>query len=108
MRARIGELLPGGQDKWWDIQPDADPARVIEEVKDAVKGFAVPWLESMSDPRRARAKVDAAVAVAFALALGDKAGGLRLLRELVHDAKLHHSVKAASLSEWLARLERRG
>jgi len=107
LHARIGELLPGGKDKWWEVRQRDDPRRVIQEVNDAVKRFAIPWLDATSDFDIARAKADGALAVAFALAAGDREGGLRMLRELVQEATLNGRPTAASLSAWQEQIEKR-
>jgi hypothetical protein len=40
---RIGELLPGGQDQWWELRADArDPGAVAAAVADAIRDHVLP------------------------------------------------------------------
>lgn len=44
-RVRIGELLPGGQDKWWTLDNPARMDAVADEVVEALSGFGLPVIE---------------------------------------------------------------
>jgi hypothetical protein len=39
---RIGELMPTGEDTWWDVAAGRDTAPVASEIVEAVKTFALP------------------------------------------------------------------
>ena len=43
-QSRIGELLPGGEDKWWIVEANQDWRMLADEVVEAVTRFAVPEL----------------------------------------------------------------
>jgi hypothetical protein len=40
--ARIGSLMPGGEDKWWWLRPSDDVEALPEEVGSAVQEYVVP------------------------------------------------------------------
>jgi hypothetical protein len=46
VRQRIGTLLPGRPDKWWEITESTNRAALIQEVSEIVVGRAVPFVES--------------------------------------------------------------
>jgi hypothetical protein len=39
---RIGELLPGGEDKWWQVKPDSDLRALNDEIVSAIRDHALP------------------------------------------------------------------
>jgi Domain of unknown function (DUF4304) len=39
---RIGGVLPGGGDHWWDLRPETDPARLADEVVAALRDHGLP------------------------------------------------------------------
>jgi|ERR1700674_999601 len=41
---RIGMLLPGGEDRWWQLRAGQDNATTIAEVVDVLTNVAVPAL----------------------------------------------------------------
>ncbi|WP_340537995.1 DUF4304 domain-containing protein [Nocardioides sp. GXZ039] len=43
-QARIGALMPAGEDFWWSLSRGHDPTSVAEEVVSALIELAVPWL----------------------------------------------------------------
>ena len=43
---RIGELLPGGDDLWWEIEAGADPSELAEAIIWAVHDYALPAMRS--------------------------------------------------------------
>lgn len=74
---RIGFLLDPPGDMWWTIAGPADVPVAGESVSSAITGAALPWLDEVADPRRAIARLRAAVhspftTIAIALALGDR------------------------------------
>ncbi len=96
--ARIGMLMPGGRDHWWEVVPigPAHPHEafrgwgpehalpmdtVVAEVRDAILNLAVPWLEKFSDPREALKRTMGRPAVALAMMIGDQAEAKRLAGE---------------------------
>ena len=42
---RIGSLIPGGKDKWWEITPDSSLSNVSKEVIEVVRKVVVPELD---------------------------------------------------------------
>ncbi|MEU9402255.1 DUF4304 domain-containing protein [Streptomyces sp. NPDC048242] len=41
---RIGALLPGGQDHWWEVSDRTSPERLASGILSAVEGYALPFL----------------------------------------------------------------
>jgi Domain of unknown function (DUF4304) len=46
--ARIGQLTPGGEDKWWCILRGADAAVVRDDALHDLLTYAVPWLRQQT------------------------------------------------------------
>jgi Domain of unknown function (DUF4304) len=46
---RIGFLMPGNLDLWWQIAPSTDPAGVAAQVSSALSKYALPYLDHHSD-----------------------------------------------------------
>ncbi|MFF0382298.1 DUF4304 domain-containing protein [Streptomyces sp. NPDC004286] len=46
---RIGELMPGGQDHWWEVTERTRPERLARSVLSAVESYALPYLASTED-----------------------------------------------------------
>jgi uncharacterized protein DUF4304 len=42
---RIGRLLPGGQDKWWEMSSEQDWTSLADEVVTAITDFALPAMK---------------------------------------------------------------
>lgn len=89
-RARIGALMPGGNDHWWPILTDTDTNQLAKVVREAWEAHAVPWLESRADPvsacRAAERAGEHAFACKLALALGDTAGATTFLLRAIEQA----------------------
>jgi hypothetical protein len=45
LRLRIGMLLPGHPDKWWEITKDTDVDRLATEISTFVSTLAVPYVQ---------------------------------------------------------------
>ncbi|WPD24451.1 MAG: DUF4304 domain-containing protein [Candidatus Electrothrix scaldis] len=45
MRERIGSLMPGGTDYWWEVREGSDPESIASEVIDALSSFGLPWFD---------------------------------------------------------------
>jgi hypothetical protein len=46
---RLGTLLPGGEDRWWEIgDPETEPV-IAREVVSAIRDLGLPWLRSRID-----------------------------------------------------------
>lgn len=73
-RERIGALMPERSDHWWEITPATDLQKMAEEVAEAYRRFAVPWLETMLDLAAVlpmlRRRGDSLTAASAALELG--------------------------------------
>jgi hypothetical protein len=48
VRARIGQLQPTKQDKWWTVRPDSDPEGLGDDVFTSIAQLALPWFERLS------------------------------------------------------------
>lgn len=49
VRERIGFLLAGGEDHWWELTPDTDPRELADELIGVLSTKALPWLEARAD-----------------------------------------------------------
>lgn len=49
IRVRIGQLMPGGEDKWWKVTPSSDPDQLVEDVFAPIGQVGLPWLERLTD-----------------------------------------------------------
>lgn len=50
-RQRIGRLMAGGEDHWWDVSPRTDLAALAEEIDLRYRELARPWFEALATPR---------------------------------------------------------
>jgi hypothetical protein len=41
---RIGIVMPGGQDYWWDVTPDSDPEDIAGRLALAIEDYLLPTL----------------------------------------------------------------
>jgi hypothetical protein len=41
---RIGQLMPGRRDTWWEVVAGRDTTRLAAEVAAAIAAYALPWL----------------------------------------------------------------
>jgi hypothetical protein len=41
---RLGYLMPGPADRWWEISSPADVPKTAEEVRSAIEQYAIPFL----------------------------------------------------------------
>jgi len=48
VRARIGQLLPTKQDKWWTVRSDSVPEVLADDVFTNIAQLALPWFERLS------------------------------------------------------------
>jgi hypothetical protein len=56
IRERIGLLMPGGQDYWWEIEASSDLSALAKEVQKAWLEYGQPWLhQNWGDLKVARA-----------------------------------------------------
>lgn len=62
LRARLGQFMPGGEDKWWTIHAVDDAGPVANELRDVFKAHGLPWLEAVSSFEDARLRGDTLVA----------------------------------------------
>lgn len=45
-QSRIGNVMPGGKDHWWRLDPHTDPAALAEAVIEAIRDFALPAMRA--------------------------------------------------------------
>jgi hypothetical protein len=64
LRARIGQLMPGGEDKWWTIYAGDDAESVANELRSVLKAYGLPWLKAVCSFEEARLRADTRVAAA--------------------------------------------
>lgn len=46
---RIGFLMPGGLDHWWQVAQDTDLEALSAELRDALRGYGLPFFQSFPD-----------------------------------------------------------
>jgi hypothetical protein len=46
---RIGELLPGGEDLWWDIEAGGDTTELADAIVWAVRDCVLPAVRRLMD-----------------------------------------------------------
>lgn len=46
--ARIGSLLPGHDDMWWELHASGAMEPLANEVVDAIERYGLPWLRRKS------------------------------------------------------------
>ncbi|MGH1488593.1 MAG: DUF4304 domain-containing protein [Acidimicrobiales bacterium] len=49
-RQRVGGLLPGGLDRWWELGSVADVELVGVSASEALTTYGLPWLRDRSEP----------------------------------------------------------
>lgn len=54
---RLGNLMPGGGDRWWSIGDPDDDASAAEEVVTAIRDLGLPWLRGRIQVAREAARV---------------------------------------------------
>jgi uncharacterized protein DUF4304 len=55
---RLGNLMPGGEDRWWNIEHPDQEASVAKEVLTAIRDLGLPWLRSQMQVARGAARLD--------------------------------------------------
>jgi hypothetical protein len=48
IQQRVGALLPGGEDRWWEVDPETDLTDLAEEVRQVLRDRCLPWLDARS------------------------------------------------------------
>ena len=41
---RLGQLMPGGGDRWWTLRANDESRPLASELLDAIAAYGVPWL----------------------------------------------------------------
>jgi len=54
VRCRIGHLLAGGEDRWWEVHSGVDQTALVSEVRQACIGEGQAWLDAHADLSSAR------------------------------------------------------
>lgn len=88
---RIGCLLPGARDYWWQIEREGDEERVGTEAAEALAEYGIPWLEAHSGSTAAQAWAERKGlyywAAVFALQRGEVDGARKLVRRAANEAQ---------------------
>jgi Domain of unknown function (DUF4304) len=42
---RIGELLPGGEDQWWEVEAGSDAAELADAILWAIRDYVLPAMQ---------------------------------------------------------------
>jgi len=90
VRARIGQLLPTKQDKWWTVSPDIDPEGLADDVFTNLVKHALPWFEHLSSYEAVaseflRQKIPFKAAIAYRLA-GDADSAATAMAQAIDQA----------------------
>lgn len=89
-KERIGALMPGGQDHWWEIDYGKSLKRIGTEMVSALRDFGLPWmeahltLESVAENFKEEMSITSAVA---ALALGNQEEAAKRLQRFLEHLK---------------------
>lgn len=97
VRARIGQLIPSGEDKWWKVIPSSDPEQLAEDLHAHLVQFVLPWFERLRDYPALAAeyttrKMMFMAALAFHFA-GDQPGAEKAMNEAMAQANIHWQPK---------------
>jgi Domain of unknown function (DUF4304) len=46
VEVRVGRLLPGGKDRWWELDASTDAAALAEELCRMLRERCLPWLDA--------------------------------------------------------------
>jgi hypothetical protein len=93
---RIGYVLPDSRDKWWEFDGQSDLKAIADELVDAWRGYAKPWLEQHSDMRVAREvairRSNYMLAIKISILLDEKQVAQRLLEKVLaeYQSEAHH------------------
>ena len=98
VRQRIGSLMLGGEDRWWEAQEPGSThnALVSAEITEAVERLGLPWLNahvSLESIRGALSSFPSFTAAAAAAAAGDTDGAVAIAEALA-TARPHSSATA--------------
>src|SRR5690606_34171070 len=58
LRTRIGSLMPGNLDRWWDINEHTVDHLLAAEIVEVVKRFGLPWLFRMVEPHGVKSELE--------------------------------------------------
>lgn len=86
IRRRIGLLMGGNTDKWWNLGRLTREGGVSADVAHAVRDYALPWLERMSDLENVKPEVPRFVAAVIAYHQGQNDEARRLIVESYDEA----------------------
>ena len=82
-RQRVGHLMPGVSDYWWEITSSTDLETLAKDVDETYLQFGAPWLESMLELssvfRFLETQSDPLMTAAVALELGNTELAQRIL-----------------------------
>jgi hypothetical protein len=106
LRARIGTLLPGGQDHWWQFDEHTDVQAIADNVVQAWREYGQPWLTRYSDLRTARDEIGQGqypFRIAASLALGEPDAARHWVRACRTDPIFAHRANQG-LPAWVTAL----
>ncbi|XHC27283.1 MAG: DUF4304 domain-containing protein [Phycisphaerales bacterium] len=98
VRARIGDLLPGDLDRWWEIDSETSIEQLGAEVAGVVSRVGLPWLLTLMEPEHSKSELERQgrywELAAFALAEENAEEARRFLAlELGRKSRLHTRVR---------------
>ena len=92
---RIGVLMPGGCDSWWEISNDTDARTVQESILESWIQYGEPWISHVSDISKAKSELikqkQYFQAAGIALVQNDRAEAKRLLEKELKNRPLAKS-----------------
>jgi hypothetical protein len=98
LRTRIGALLPGNGDHWWEVAANANVDAVVATIDLAIRDHGLPWLDEMADfdtARREAACQRGPDGIMFALVAGARDDARALVAALLADRP-----HATGLASW--------
>lgn len=86
IRRRIGSLMPAGTDLWWTVSLEQNNMKILEQTRDAVQNFVLPWLARIESITGLKELLDSDAsfdAAQILFAVGDKSAAKECLLRLL-------------------------
>lgn len=100
VRERIGALMPGGQDHWWQVREGQDIHKAGIDLSEAVRQYGLEWFGTVSDIKRLRRRLrqedNLKAAASICLMEGEREEAARLIRQSIRE----HPRSAAHHIQW--------
>lgn len=88
LRKRIGELMPGNQDTWWNSEPLEKFESLAPSLRHAVEAYAMPWFERINSFETLRIELEGQATLELAcvlLLLGKRSEAQLCIKQFMQD-----------------------